>query len=186
MKTRNKFRIPTFLLACLLTAAGLPIQPLPASAAERVSISASAPTVIYVSEQSDAHGGNLYREASLGDPYFDGVRPGDWFTIPVSVEKAGDYHFCFSFGWLDSTGSYTVSCGDASVDLNNTVPGRGWRDFVDSSEATIRLEAGEQVIRVDCRTAGPNIRALKLAPVGVDISLRESVDVDLLDRKSVV
>ena len=182
MKTRNKFRIPTFLLACLLTAAGLPIQPLPASAAERVSISASAPTVIYVSEQSDAHGGNLYREASLGDPYFDGVRPGDWFTIPVSVEKAGDYHFCFSFGWLDSTGSYTVSCGDASVDLNNTVPGRGWRDFVDSSEATIRLEAGEQVIRVDCRTAGPNIRALKLAPVGVDIGLRESVDVDLFDQ----
>lgn len=182
MKTRNKFRIPTFLLACLLTAAGLPIQPLPASAAERVSISASAPTVIYVSEQSDAHGGNLYREASLGDPYFDGVRPGDWFTIPVSVEKAGDYHFCFSFGWLDSTGSYTVSCGDASVDLNNTVPGRGWRDFVDSSEATIRLEAGEQVIRVDCRTAGPNIRALKLAPIGVDISLRESVDVNLFDQ----
>ena len=100
MNTRNKFRIPTFLLACLLTAAGLPIQPLPASAAERVSISASAPTVIYVSEQSDAHGGNLYREASLGDPYFDGVRPGDWLPSRFPSKKQATITSAFpSAGW---------------------------------------------------------------------------------------
>ncbi len=181
MNTRNKFRIPTFLLACLLTAAGLRSSRSPLQPQNGVDIRFRSNGYLCIRAERCTRR-NLYREASLGDPYFDGVRPGDWFTIPVSVEKAGDYHFCFSFGWLDSTGSYTVSCGDASVDLNNTVPGRGWRDFVDSSEATIRLEAGEQVIRVDCRTAGPNIRALKLAPVGVDISLRESVDVDLFDQ----
>ena len=56
MNTRNKFRIPTFLLACLLTAAGLRSSRSRFSR-RTVSISASAPTVIYVSEQSDAHGG---------------------------------------------------------------------------------------------------------------------------------
>ena len=56
-------------------------------------------------DQGVAFGGNLYLEKNLGPAYFDGVRNGDWFEFKINVEKAGDYHFCFSFGWVEATGT---------------------------------------------------------------------------------
>ncbi len=130
-------------------------------------------TVMYVSECCSGFEGNLYRETNLGDPYFDGVRSGDFFEIPINVEESGEYHFCFMFGWVDATGNYTVDIDGNTVNLQNTVVGRGWRDWVDTSEQSITLTAGRHTLRVTNNTAGPNIRGFKIAPVGVPLSINE-------------
>ncbi len=162
----------TLILLALL----LPILPavgtLPVSAGTMITIFGDKETTIYVSEVYDEAVGQLYNETTIGpDPYFERVRPGDWFTVKVNVEKTGDYHFCFSFGWLDYTGLYHLQVDDGeTVTLSNTISGRHWRDWVNTIDAPLSLTEGEHTIKVTMSSGGPNIRALKIAPVGVDFT----------------
>lgn len=175
--TRMKLfkRVTAAALACLMMLTCLCI--LPISAVDTVTVASDALTQIVFGEiytdtdQGVAFGGNLYLEKNLGPAYFDGVRNGDWFEFKINVEKAGDYHFCFSFGWVEATGTYSVSVdGSEPIRLQNTVKGLGWRDWVDSSEAQVSLTAGEHIFRVTMGCDGPNLYSMKIAPVGVALS----------------
>ena len=56
------------------------------------------------------------------DLYFDGVRAGDSFTYSINVEETGKYELRISFGWLDSTGKYTIVVDGEEVGiLENTI-----------------------------------------------------------------
>ena len=102
-------RICAFTLACLLSLGSLSV--LPISAGDAVTVSAGKMTqvvfgeVFTTADKGKTYNGNLYVETTLGPAYFDGVRNGDWFEFKINVEKAGDYHFCFSFGWVNPTGT---------------------------------------------------------------------------------
>ena len=168
-------RICAFFLACLLALGNLSV--LPISAGNAVTVSAGKMTqvvfgeVFTAADKGKTYDGNLYVETTLGPAYFDGVRNGDWFEFKINVEKAGDYHFCFSFGWVNPTGTYSVSVdGGAAVKLQNTVQGINWRDWVDSSEGQMTLSAGEHTVRVTMGCDGPNLYSMKIAPVDVALS----------------
>ncbi len=162
-----------------------------ASAASAVTIRGNGLTTIYVSEVYDElfpknpNGAHLYNDtAQCDDPYFERVRAGDAFTVKINVLKTGDYHFCFSFGWIAVRGNYTVQIDDeAPVHLNNTVSGIDWRVWTDSSDAEIHLTEGEHTMRVTVNCDGPNIRAMKFAPVGMDFEANlETSDTDLFEE----
>ena len=176
MKQTSVFkRVLAGLMAALLSLSTLCIMPV--SAADAVTVREGTVTRIVFGEIfSDADkgktfSGNLYLEKTLGPTYFDGVRNGDWFEFKINVEKAGDYHFCFSFGWVNPTGTYSVSVdGGAAIQLQNSVQGINWRDWVDSSEGQISLTAGEHTLRVTMGCDGPNLYSMKIAPVDVALS----------------
>lgn len=168
-------RIAAATLACLMMLTSLCV--LPISAAKTTTVADGKLTRIVFGEiytdadKGAAFGGNLYLEKNLGPAYFDGVRNGDWFEFKINVEKAGDYHFCFSFGWVAATGTYAVSVdGGEPVNLQNTVKGINWRDWIDSSEAQMTLSAGEHTLCVTMGCDGPNIYSMKIAPLGVALS----------------
>jgi len=118
-------------------------------------------------DKGKTFGGNLYIEKTLGAPYFDGVRKGDFFELDINVAAAGDYHLCFSFGWVEPTGTYDISVdGGETIHLQNTVKGLGWRDWINSTDAAVSLGAGKHTIRVTMGCDGPNLYAMKIAPVG--------------------
>lgn len=150
---------------------------LPVSAGETVTVSGDKLTEMVFAEiftpadKGSTYSGNLYIETGLGPAYFDGVRNGDWFEFKIHAETAGDYHFCFSFGWVEATGTYSVSVdGGEPIRLQNTVKGVNWRDWTDSSEAQVSLAAGEHTVRVTMGCDGPNLYSMKIAPVGVALS----------------
>ena len=163
------------LMAGLLCVSSLCVMPLAAS--DAITILENKPTqIIFGDIFSDADkgktfSGNLYLEKTLGPTYFDGVRSGDWFEFKINVEKAGEHHFCFSFGWLDHTGTYNVSVdGGEAVTVRNSVAGINWRDWTDSSSGKLMLTAGEHTIRVTMSSSGPNLYGMKIAPVNVSLS----------------
>ena len=168
-------RIAATTLACLMMLSTL--CALPVSAAKSTAVAEGKLTQIVFGEiytdadKGTAFSGNLYLEKNLGPAYFDGVRNGDWFEFKLDVAKAGDYHFCFSFGWVEPTGTYSVSVdGGEPIKLQNTVKGINWRDWTDSSEAQVSLTAGEHTVRVTMGCDGPNLYSMKIAPVGVALS----------------
>ena len=125
-------RVASFTLACLLCLSTLCV--LPVSAGDAVTVREGRMTqvvfgeVFTAADKGKMYSGNLYVETTLGPAYFDGVRNGDWFEFKINVEKAGDYHFCFSFGWVNATGTYSVSVdGGTAVKLQNSVQGINWR-----------------------------------------------------------
>lgn len=165
-------RLLALTLASFLSLGALGVVPVSADTA--VSVSGKNVTQIVFGEMFTAadkgktYDGNLYVETNLGPAYLDGVRSGDWFTFPIRVEQSGDYHFCFTFGWVAPAGTYAVSVdGGEPIHLQNTVNGYGWRDWCDSSEATVSLTAGEHTVRVTMGGDGPNLYAMKIAPLGV-------------------
>ncbi len=175
MKTSVLTRTLAVILSCILLLSVFSV--LCVSAEETVKISDGKLTQIVFGEiytdddKGTAFDGNLYLEKNLGPAYFDGVRNGDRFEFKINVEKAGDYHFCFSFGWVEATGIYAVSVdGGDPIHLQNTVKGLGWRDWIDSSEAQVSLTAGEHTVRVTMGCDGPNLYSMKIAPVGVALS----------------
>lgn len=159
----------------MLSGALFPLGVLSVFAGTTTTIRNDRVTTIYVSEVYDEAVGQLYNETNQGaDPYFERVRTGDWFTVKVKVEKTGDYHFCFSFGWLDATGTYHVQVdGGETITLRNTVSGTGWRSWKDTSDMPIHLTEGEHTIKVTMGCDGPNIRALKIAPKGMDFVVKD-------------
>lgn len=164
-------RFLCLLLATLMLLSSLCV--LPISAADSVTVTASGVTEIVFGEiftdadKGTAFGGNLYIEKNLGPAYFDGVRNGDFFEFDINVEAAGDYHLCFSFGWPEPTGTYTITVdGGEPIKLQNTVKGLGWRDWCDSSDASLSLTAGKHTVRVLMGCDGPNLYSMKIAPVG--------------------
>ena len=168
-------RVASFTLACLLCLSTLCV--LPVSAGDAVTVREGRMTqvvfgeVFTAADKGKTYSGNLYVETTLGPAYFDGVRNGDWFEFKINVEKAGDYHFCFSFGWVNATGTYSVSVdGGTAVKLQNSVQGINWRDWIDSSEGQMTLSAGEHTVRVTMGCDGPNLYSMKLAPVDVALS----------------
>ena len=168
-------RILAAALAVLLTLSTVSV--LPIAADSTVNLAAGKITQIVFGEiytdadKGTSFGGNLYLEKNLGPAYFDGVRNGDWFEFKIYAETAGDYHFCFSFGWVEPTGTYAVSVdGGEPIRLQNTVKGVNWRDWMDSSEAQLTLTKGEHTVRVTMGCDGPNLYAMKIAPVGVPLS----------------
>lgn len=172
---RTVKRILAATLAALLTLSTMAVLPIAADSA--VTLSDSGITRIIFGEiytdadKGTAFDGNLYLEKNLGPAYFDGVRNGDWFEFGINVETAGDYHFCFSFGWVEPTGTYAVSVdGGEPIRLQNTVKGVNWRDWMDSSEAQVTLTKGEHTVRVTMGCDGPNLYAMKIAPVGVPLT----------------
>ncbi len=178
-------------LAVLLLGGTLSVLPvLPVSAAQVVTIRGNGLTTIYVSEvyselfPKNPNGTHLYNDtAQCDDPYFENLRAGDAFTVQINVLKTGDYHFCFSFGWIDARGDYTVQIdNEEPVRLRNTVSGIDWRIWMDSSDAKIHLTEGEHTMRVTVNCDGPNIRAMKIAPVGEDFEASiETSDSDLFE-----
>ena len=168
-------RIAATTLACLMILSTLCV--LPVSAAKTTTVAEGKITQIVFGEiytdadKGTSFGGNLYLEKNLGPAYFDGVRNGDWFEFKIHAETAGDYHFCFSFGWVEPTGTYAVSVdGGEPIHLQNTVKGVNWRDWMDSSEAQLTLTKGEHTVRVTMGCDGPNLYAMKIAPVGVPLT----------------
>ena len=175
----TRFGMPKRILAAFLSVVLLlgALCVLPVAAGEAVTVSGDQLTEIVFSEiftaadKGDTYSGNLYIETGLGPAYFDGVRNGDWFEFGINVEKAGDYHFCFSFGWLDATGTYNVSVdGGEPIRINNAVSGKGWRHWVNSSEAQVNLTAGAHTVRVTMGCDGPNLYSLKIAPTSIDLA----------------
>ncbi|MBP3570613.1 MAG: carbohydrate-binding protein [Clostridia bacterium] len=173
---KNKFkRTLTAVLACMLcfsTFAAIPVY-----AGDAVTVSDEKLTEIVFGEifttadKGTAYTGNLYIESSMGPAYFDGVRRGDWFEFDLNVESAGEYHFCFSFGWMDASGTYRISIdGGETINLKNTVSGKGWRHWVNTTEAKVSLTAGTHTIRVTMGGDGPNIYSLKIAPMNIDLA----------------
>ena len=168
-------RIAAAALACVLMLSAL--CGLPISAGSTVTVADGKLTQIVFGEiytdadKGTVFSGNLYLEKNLGPTYFDGVRTNDWFEFKINVEKAGDYHFCFSFGWVVAAGTYSVSVdGGEPIRLQNEVKGVNWRDWIDSTEAQVSLSAGEHTIRVTMGGDGPNLYAMKIAPLGVALS----------------
>ncbi len=173
---KNKFkRTLTAVLACMLcfsTFAAIPVY-----AGDAVTVSDGKLTEIVFGEifttadKGTAYNGNLYIESSMGPAYFDGVRRGDWFEFDLNVENAGEYHFCFSFGWMDASGTYQISIdGGENINLKNTVSGKGWRHWVNTTEAKVSLTAGAHTIRVTMGGDGPNIYSMKIAPMNIDLA----------------
>lgn len=164
-------RFLCLLLATLMLMSSICI--LPITAADSVTVTASGVTEIVFGEiftdadKGTSFGGNLYIERNLGPAYFDGIRNGDFFEFGINVEAAGDYHLCFSFGWPEPTGTYTITVDDgAPIKLQNTVKGLGWRDWCNSSDTSLSLTAGAHTVRVVMGCDGPNLYSMKIAPVG--------------------
>ena len=173
MKYRKRFL--SCILATMLIMSHVAV--LPIAADDSISVRAAGITQIVFGEifspndKGNTYNGNLYVVTTLGPAYFDGVRNGDTFEFQINVEKAGDYHFCFSFGWVEATGTYDVSVdGGAPIHLQNTIKGLGWRDWIDSSEGKMTLSAGVHTIRITMRCDGPNLYSMKLAPMDVSLS----------------
>ena len=119
-------RIAATTLACLMMLSTL--CTLPVSAVGTTTVAEGKLTQIVFGEiytdadKGTAFDGNLYLEKNLGPAYFDGVRNGDWFEFKLDVAKAGDYHFCFSFGWVAATGTYSVNINNKKpIKLQNTI-----------------------------------------------------------------
>ena len=175
MKKSKLKRLLATVLAGMMTFSAFAVFTV--SAGDAVTVSDGTLTEIIFGEiftaadKGSTYSGNLYIETTLGPAYFDGVRNGDWFEFDVNVEKAGDYHFCFSFGWVEPTGTYSVSVdGGAPIHLQNTVKGINWRDWMDSSEASLALTQGEHTIRVTMGCDGPNLYAMKIAPAHIPLT----------------
>ncbi len=171
MKKLNFKRILAATLAVLLIMSNFAV--LPVIAEDATSVSGSQTTEIVFGEiftdddKGTAFGGNLYLEKSMGPAYFDGVRNGDFFEFEINVETAGDYDLCFSFGWLDKTGTYNISVdGGEPIRLQNTIAGRGWRTWCDSSRAQVNFSQGKHTIRVTMGCDGPNLYSMKIMPAG--------------------
>ena len=171
MKKLHFKRILAATLAVLLIMSNFAV--LPVIAEDATSVSGSQTTEIVFGEiftdddKGTAFGGNLYLEKSMGPAYFDGVRNGDFFEFEINVETAGDYDLCFSFGWLDKTGTYNISVdGGEPIRLQNTIAGRGWRTWCDSSRAQVNFSQGKHTIRVTMGCDGPNLYSMKIMPAG--------------------
>ncbi len=174
MKHSKRKRVLAAVLACILSFSAFAV--FPASAGDAVTVSDNKLTEVVFGEiftdadKGTSFGGNLYLEKTLGPVYFDGVRNGDFFEFDINVEKAGDYHFCFFFGWLDQTGTYDVSFdGGEPIQLKNSVSGKGWRHWVNSTEAQVSLTAGAHTVRVTMGSDGPNLYSMKIAPMNIDL-----------------
>ena len=171
MKKLHFKRILAATMAALLFMSSFAV--LPVIAKNATSVSGTQVTEIVFGEiftdadKGTTFGGNLYLEKSMGPAYFDGVRNGDWFEFDVNVETAGSYDLCFSFGWLDKTGTYNISVdGGESIRLLNTVTGRGWRTWCDTSSVKVELAQGKHTVRVTMGCDGPNLYSMKLIPEG--------------------
>ena len=182
-------RILAATLAVLLIVSNFAV--LPVIAEDATSVSDSQVTEIVFGEiftdadKGTAFGGNLYLEKSMGPAYFDGVRNGDFFEFDINIEKAGNYDLCFSFGWLDDTGTYNISLdGGDPVTLRNTVTGRGWRTWCDSSRVKVNFTQGKHTVRVTMGGDGPNLYSMKLIPEGVNAGSNAQNDAALQDEKS--
>ena len=104
MKRKRQFtaRVLALLLAAVLLGGTVPLG---VTAADTIAVSPTALTTIVLADACEAFGhidggeGQLYVETTLGDPYFDRVRPGDRIDLKVRVEKAGTYRWCVFSGW---------------------------------------------------------------------------------------
>ena len=171
MKKLHFKRILAATMAALLFMSSFAV--LPVIAKNATSVSGSQTTEIVFGEiftdadKGTTFGGNLYLEKSMGPAYFDGVRNGDFFEFDINIEKAGNYDLCFSFGWLDKTGTYNISVdGGEPIRLLNTVTGRGWRTWCDTSSVKVELAQGKHTVRVTMGCDGPNLYSMKLIPEG--------------------
>ena len=171
MKKLHFKRILAATMAALLFMSSFAV--LPVIAKNATSVSGTQVTEIVFGEiftdadKGTTFGGNLYLEKSMGPAYFDGVRNGDWFEFDINVETAGSYDLCFSFGWLDKTGTYNISVdGGEPIRLLNTVTGRGWRTWCDTSSVKVELAQGKHTVRVTMGCDGPNLYSMKLIPEG--------------------
>ena len=162
MKKLHFKRILAATMAALLFMSSFAV--LPVIAKNATSVSGTQVTEIVFGEiftdadKGTTFGGNLYLEKSMGPAYFDGVRNGDYFEFDINVETAGSYDLCFSFGWLDKTGTYNISVdGGEPIRLLNTVTGRGWRTWCDTSSVKVELAQGKHTVRVTMGCDGPNL-----------------------------
>lgn len=173
----RSLRATALLLALVLLLCAFPFT----ASAETVStISGSGVTQLILADAYESIGhidggkGTLYLETTLGAPYFDNVRPGDKVDMKVNIEKAGTYQWCVVNGWANGVAGgifrLFVDGEQVTEPLKNTVPGSGWRTWLDSTHGTVTLPAGEHTLSLVTDTAGPNIYALKLAPEGVDMT----------------
>ena len=182
MKRKRQFtaRVLALLLAAVLLGGTVPLG---ITAADTIAVSPTALTTIVLADACEAFGhidggeGQLYVETTLGDPYFDRVRPGDRIDLKVRVEKAGTYRWCVVSGWAKDAANGTFRLfldGEQITEpLANQVPGIDWRTWQDSTPGTVKLPAGEHTLSLVTDTAGPNLYALKLAPEGVELSVPE-------------
>lgn len=171
MKKLHFKRILAATMAALLFMSSFAV--LPVIAKNATSVSGTQVTEIVFGEiftdadKGTTFGGNLYLEKSMGPAYFDGVRNGDYFEFDINVEMAGDYDLCFSFGWLDKTGTYNISVdGGEPLRLLNTAAGRGWRTWCDSSRVKVTFTQGKHTVRVTMGCDGPNLYSMKIIPAG--------------------
>ena len=112
MKRKRQFtaRVLALLLAAVLLGGTVPLG---VTAADTIAVSPTALTTIVLANACEAFGhidggeGQLYVETTLGDPYFDRVRPGDRIDLKVRVEKAGTYRWCVVSGWAKDTANGT-------------------------------------------------------------------------------
>jgi hypothetical protein len=104
------------------------------------------------------------------DLYFDGVRAGDSFTYSINVEETGKYELRISFGWLDSTGKYTIVVDGEEVGiLENTIASTGWRNWTNFDPISIELTKGEHTLTIVNGTPGPNLKYVLLTPEGKEV-----------------
>ncbi len=180
MKLKGNFiaRTLALLLAAILLGGTVPLG---ISAAETTTVSPTALTTIVLADACESFGhinggaGQLYVETTLGEPYFDSVRPGDRIDLKVRVEKAGTYQWCVVSGWAKdaANGVFRLFLDGEQITepLTNTVPGVDWRTWLDSTPGTVELPAGEHTLSLVTDSAGPNLYALKIAPEGVAMSV---------------
>ena len=181
LSSRTMPRLVTALLTLTLLVGMIPVTAL---AANVPTVSADGITRIVLADAYESIGhvskdmGNIYLETTLGDPYFDGVRIGDTLTMHINVEKAGTYQWCMVTGWAKDVknGTFTLYIdGEEAARLVNQVGGIEWRVWLDTTHGTVTLPAGNHELKIVFGSDGPNVMAIKFAPEGVDMNVKEGV-----------
>jgi hypothetical protein len=126
----------------------------------------------YTEYKDNSEGAELYIASDdIGDVYFDYIRTGDTFAYTIDVESAGTYNMCLTFGWVDSTGSYTIELDGTEVGvLESKVDGLGFRVWTNSTPYALNLSKGQHTLKITNGTDGPNLKYILLTPEGKDIT----------------
>jgi hypothetical protein len=127
--------------------------------------------------------GTAYPSATTADFYVGALDMGDWFDYTVDVKTAGTYSV--SSTWATGNGPAGGQGGDGSMGLQIFVNGTMMADWKAAfpdyqtkanyhfwkpypSFATITLEAGLQVLKLQCTSNHQNLDYLQIELVGAD------------------
>jgi hypothetical protein len=141
----------------------------------------SKPDIWY--DSGTAMDGMAYPSSTTADFYVGAVQVNDWFNFTVDVKSAGTYSL--STTWSSGNGPPGGEGGDGAMGLQVLVNGTklvDWKasfpDFQNKANfhnwkpypnfATITLEAGLQLIRLQCTTKHLNLDYVRFDLVGAD------------------